>query len=131
MTDPAPDSEMLQFAAKVFNLARQGDTGTLAAYVDAGVPANLCNDKGDTLVMLAAYHGHPQAVSVLLERGADPDRPNDRGQTPLAGAVFKGERAVIEALLDGGADPTAGIPSAVDTARMFGLDDLVARFEGG
>ena len=50
--------------SKVFNLARQGDTGTLAAYVDVGVPANLCNDKGDTLVMLAAYHGHPQTVSV-------------------------------------------------------------------
>ncbi len=127
--EPAPDAAMLQFAAKVFNLARQGDTATLAAYVDAGVPANLCNDKGDTLVMLAAYHGHPQTVSALLERGADPGRPNDRGQTPLAGAVFKGERAVIEALLDGGADPAAGSPSALETARMFGLDDLVALFE--
>jgi uncharacterized protein len=128
--EPVPDSEMLQFAAKVFNLARQGEADTLTAYVDAGVPANLCNDKGDTLVMLAAYHGHPQTVAALLERGADPDRPNDRGQTPLAGAVFKGERAVIEALLVGGADPTAGIPSAVETARMFGLEDLVALFEG-
>jgi ankyrin repeat protein len=128
--EPAPDSAVIQFAAKVFNLAREGDTGALAAYVDAGVPANLCNDKGDTLVMLAAYHGHPQAVSALLERGADPDRPNDRGQTPLAGAVFKGERAVIEVLLDGGADPTVGMPSGVETARMFGLDDLVALFEG-
>jgi ankyrin repeat protein len=128
--EPEPDSEMLEFAAKIFNLAREGDTGTLAAYVDAGVPVNLCNDKGDTLVMLAAYHGHPQAVSALLARGADPGRPNDRGQTPLAGAVFKGERAVIQVLLDGGADPTAGMPSAVETARMFGLGDLVALFEG-
>jgi len=127
--EPAPGPEVLQLAAKVFNLARQGDTGTLAAYVDAGVPANLCNDNGDTLVMLAAYHGHPQTVAALLERGADPDRPNDRSQAPLAGAVFKGERAVIEALLHGGADPTAGTPSAVDTARMFGNDDLVALFE--
>jgi len=128
--EPAPDAALLQFAAKVFNLARQGDAGTLATYVDAGLPANLCNDKGDTLVMLAAYHGHPRTVSVLLERGADPDRPNDRGQTPLAGAVFKGERAVIEALIDGGADPTAGSPSAIETARLFGLDDLVALFQG-
>jgi ankyrin repeat protein len=128
--EPEPDAEMLQFAAKIFNLARQGDTGTLAAYVDAGVPANLCNDKGDTLVMLAAYHGHPQTVSVLLERGADPNRPNDRDQTPLAGAVFKGEQAVIKALIDGGADPTAGSPSAIETARLFGLDDLVALFQG-
>ena len=37
---------------------------------------------------------------------------------------------MIEALLVGGADPTAGIPSAVETARMFGLDDLVMLFEG-
>ena len=128
--EPTDDPEVLQLAAKVFNLARQGGTDTLAAYVDAGVPANLSNDKGDTLVMLAAYHGHPQTVAALLERGADPDRPNDRGQTPLAGAVFKGEQAVIEALLDGGSDPTAGIPSAVETARMFGLNDLVTLFEG-
>jgi uncharacterized protein len=128
--EPEPGAGVLQLAAKIFDLARQGGTETLAAYVDAGVPANLCNDKGDTLVMLAAYHGHPQTVAALLERGADPERPNDRGQTPLAGAVFKGERAVIEALLVSGADPTAGIPSAVETARMFGLDDLVALFEG-
>jgi ankyrin repeat protein len=121
---------VLQLAAKVFNLARQGGTDTLAAYVDAGVPANLSNDKGDTLIMLAAYHGHPYTVAALLERGADPDQPNDRGQTPLAGAVFKGEQAVIQALLDGGADPTAGTPSAVETARIFGNDDLVALFEG-
>jgi hypothetical protein len=128
--EPEPGAEVLQFAAKIFNLAREGGTETLAAYVDAGVPANLCNDKGDTLVMLAAYHGHAQTVTALLERGADPDRPNDRGQTPLAGAVFKGEQAAIEALLDGGADPMAGIPSAIDTARMFGLNDLVTLFQG-
>jgi hypothetical protein len=132
MTDPQepePSPEVLELAAKVFNLARDGDADALAAYVDAGVPVNLSNDKGDTLVMLAAYHGHAPAVAALLERGADPNRPNDRGQTPLAGAVFKGEREVIEALLDGGADPAGGTPSALDTARMFGQDDLVALFE--
>jgi uncharacterized protein len=128
--EPVPDPEVLQLAAKIFNLAREGGTDTLAAYVDAGVPANLSNDRGDTLVMLAAYHGHAQTVTALLKRGADPDRPNDRGQTPLAGAVFKGEQAVVEALLDGDADPAAGTPSAVDTARMFGLNDLVTLFEG-
>jgi hypothetical protein len=128
--EPEPGPEVLELAAKVFNLARDGGTDTLAAYIDAGVPVNLCNDKGDTLVMLAAYHGHAQTVAALLERGADPDRPNDRGQTPLAGAVFKGEPDVIDALLGGGADPAAGTPSAVDTARMFGQDALVARFEG-
>lgn len=78
--------------------------------------------------MLAAYHGHAEAVRALLERGAEADRINDRGQTPLAGAVFKGEEAVIRVLLDGGADPAAGTPSAVDTARMFAKAELLELF---
>ncbi|MEU0136351.1 ankyrin repeat domain-containing protein [Streptomyces sp. NPDC006296] len=123
-----PDPEVVELATKVFDLARRGESGTLAAYVDAGVPANLTNDRGDSLLMLAAYHGHAPAVVALADRGADPDRANDRGQTPLAGAVFKGERAVIDALLAAGADPAAGTPSAVDTARMFGKDDLLELF---
>ncbi|NDZ83785.1 ankyrin repeat domain-containing protein [Streptomyces sp. SID10853] len=124
----APDPEVVELATKVFDLARQGETAALAAYVDAGVPANLTNDRGDTLVMLAAYHGHAATVEALVTRGAEADRANDRGQTPLAGAVFKGEDAVIRALLAGGADPEAGTPSAVDTARMFGKTELVELF---
>ncbi|MDI9885785.1 ankyrin repeat domain-containing protein [Streptomyces sp. HNM0645] len=124
----APDPEVVELASRIFDLARQGDAEALAAYVDAGVPANLTNDKGDSLVMLAAYHGHAGAVTALLARGADADRANDRGQTPLAGAVFKGEDEVIRTLLAGGADPEAGTPSAVDTARMFGKTDLLELF---
>ncbi|GGT77819.1 MULTISPECIES: ankyrin repeat domain-containing protein [Streptomyces] len=123
-----PDPEVVELAGKVFDLARTGDAEALAAYVDAGVPANLTNEKGDSLVMLAAYHGHADAVTALLARGADADRANDRGQTPLAGAVFKGEDEVVRALLAGGANPEAGTPSAVDTARMFGKAELLELF---
>jgi ankyrin repeat protein len=121
----APDPEVVELATKIFDLARQGRTEELAAYVDAGVPANLTNDRGDSLVMLAAYHGHADAVRALLARGAEADRVNDRGQTPLAGAAFKGETEVTRALLEAGADPTAGTPSAVDTARMFARTELL------
>ncbi|MZD07521.1 ankyrin repeat domain-containing protein [Streptomyces sp. SID5785] len=124
----APDSEVVELATKIFDLARRGETEALAGYVDAGVPANLTNDRGDTLVMLAAYHGHPDAVRALVERGAEVNRANDKGQTPLAGAVFKGADAVIRVLLDGGADPAAGTPSALDTARMFGKTELLELF---
>ncbi|WP_324273106.1 hypothetical protein [Blastococcus brunescens] len=37
---------------------------------------NLTNDKGDTLLILAAYHGHPGTVGALLDRG-----PTTRGPT--------------------------------------------------
>ncbi|MFC8196931.1 ankyrin repeat domain-containing protein [Streptomyces sp. NPDC060006] len=124
----APDPEVVELATKIFDLARRGQTEALVAYVDAGVPANLTNDRGDSLVMLAAYHGHADAVRALLERGAEADRINDRGQTPLAGAVFKGEDAVIRVLLDAGADPSAGTPSAEDTARMFAKIELLELF---
>ncbi|MFW0872230.1 ankyrin repeat domain-containing protein [Rhodococcoides corynebacterioides] len=106
-------------------MARAGEATALAAYVDAGVPVDLTNDSGDTLLMLAAYHGHPDAVTALIHRGADVGRANDRGQTPLAGAVFKGEDDVVRALVDAGADPQAGHPSALDAARMFGRDDYL------
>ena len=122
------DPELEEFATKLFDLARAGDTETLRAYVEAGVPANLANDKGDTLLMLAAYHGHAETVAMLAGRGADPDRANDRGQTPLAGAVFKKESAVVRALLDAGADPASGTPSAIDTARMFANDQFLQWF---
>ncbi|MEU3415714.1 MULTISPECIES: ankyrin repeat domain-containing protein [unclassified Streptomyces] len=124
----APDPEVVELATKIFDLARQGQTEALVAYVDAGVPANLTNDRGDSLVMLAAYHGHADAVRALLARGAAADQINDRGQTPLAGAVFKGEADVIKALLESGADPSKGTPSAVDTARMFGKTELLELF---
>lgn len=126
---PEIDPELLELWAKVFAFARAGETASLVAYVEAGIPANLTNDKGDTLVMLAAYHGHAETVSALIELGAEPDRLNDRGQSPLAGAVFKSEPEVIKALLDGGADPKAGQPSAIDTARMFDNTELLALLE--
>jgi uncharacterized protein len=122
----AHDPEVLQLAAKAFDLAREGNTGTLAAYVDAGVPADLADDRGDTLVMLAACHGHARTVAALLARGADPGRVNDRGRTPLAGAVRTGEEAVVRVLLDAGADPHGGTPSAVQTARASGRTELLA-----
>ncbi len=130
---PAPgpagdDTELLDFAAKIFNLARSGNEPGLAAYIDAGIPAGLTNDSGDSLLMLAAYHGHDGLVRLLVQRGADPGRPNDRGQTPLAGAVLKREPGVVQALLEAGADPDAGAPSAAATAAMFGNDDFLAWF---
>ena len=122
------DDDVVELATKLFGLARSGDTATLIAYLDAGIPPNLTNDSGDTLVMLAAYHGHAETVRTLLAAGADPNRANDRGQTPIAGAVFKGETEVVQALLVGGADPTAGQPSAIATAEMFGQTELLALF---
>ncbi|WP_433287711.1 ankyrin repeat domain-containing protein [Micromonospora sp. CA-244673] len=120
------DAETLAFAHRMFDLARAGTTDELAANVDAGLPVNLTNAKGDTLLILAAYHAHPETVGALLSRGADPARTNDRGQTALAAAVFRKNAEAVRALLDAGADPEHGDPSAVETARFFDLPEMLA-----
>jgi ankyrin repeat protein len=124
------DPGVIALAATVFDLAREGDTEQLTAYLDAGVPANLTNDKGDTLLVLAAYRGHTATVAALLERGADHSRANDRGQTPLAAAVFKQSADTVRALLAAGADPDGGQPSARATAHFFDLPEMAALLEG-
>lgn len=121
-----PSEAVLALAGKLFEMARQGDTENLRAYLEAGVPPDLTNEAGDSLIMLAAYHGHADTVQALLDNGADPNRINDRGQSPLAGAVFKGSVDVIHALLQSGADPKLGKPSALETANMFGKAGLLA-----
>ena len=118
--------EELNFLRGVLDLAREGRTTELADVIARGVPVNLTGGSGDSLLILAAYHGHPDTVRMLLEHGADPDRVNDRGQTALGAAVFRQSRTAVELLLHHGADPHAGGRSAVEIAAFFGLDEMAA-----
>jgi uncharacterized protein len=120
------DAETIAFAHRMFDLARAGAADELAGQLAHGLPANLTNDKGDTLLILAAYHNHPPAVAALLAHGADPARVNDRGQTALAAAVFRKNAETVRALLDAGADPSDGSPSAAETAAFFNLPEMAS-----
>lgn len=104
--------------ADVFDAARSGDAAAVCAALDAGLPAASCNDAGDSLLMLAAYHGHDDVVKLLLERGADPDTCNARGQHVLAGVCFKGLAAIARRLLDAGAAPN-GAAGASRSPLMY------------
>jgi len=125
--EPLSD-DLIDFASEVFDVARRGDAAMLDTLLHKGLPPNLRNDKGDTLVMLASYHGHADAVRVLLEHKADPDLRNDNGQTPIAGAAFKGYKPVIETLLAHGADVEGASPdgrTALMIAAMFNRVEMV------
>src|ERR1700694_4668180 len=73
-TPPASelDDDTFEFANAVFDLARAGDSETLGALLGKGLPPNLRNHRGDSLLMLAAYHGHLETVRVLLQHRSDP-----------------------------------------------------------
>lgn len=120
--------EAAAFAAAVFDQARQGDAHMLGRLLESGVPANLRNHKGDTLLMLATYHGHLDAVRVLLRHGADPSIANDKGQLPLAGAAFKGDLGMVRLLLEHGVDPDGcgdDGRTALMMAAMFNRTEIV------
>lgn len=120
--------EVLEFAARMFDMARVGDAEELARYLDAGVSAELTNERGDDLLMLASYNGNLPVVQMLLARGVDVNKMNDRGQTPLAGAVFKGYGEVVKALFEAGASPHKGQPTAVEAAAMFEREAFLELF---
>ena len=126
MSEVPDGRDPVELAHWLFERARAGEAQRLGAYVRAGVPVELTDAAGNTLLMLAAYHGHADAVRVLVKHGARVDAVNDRGQTPLAGAVFKGYADVVRELVAAGADPDLGAPSARATAEFFARPDLAA-----
>ncbi|HEY0001762.1 MAG TPA: ankyrin repeat domain-containing protein [Actinoplanes sp.] len=119
------DEAALDFAHQMFDLARMGAADELGGYLAQGLPANMTNHKGDTLLILAAYHNHPATVAALLAAGADHARVNDRGQTALAAAVFRQNAQTVSTLLAAGANPHDGNPSAIATAEFFKLPEMV------
>lgn len=125
---PQLPPEALELATKIFDFARQGKTPELRQYIDAGIPVNLTNHKGDTLLMLASYYGNLETVKMLLENEADMNVLNDRGQSPIAGAVFKGYEEIVKAMVEKGADVHAGQPNAIDSARMFRREGCLRMF---
>ena len=84
-------------------MARCGDTAELGKMVMAGLPPNLYDSRGNSLLMLAAYNDQAETFTMLIEPGAEVDRRNDYGQTPLGGVAFKGKIAMFILLLGAGA----------------------------
>lgn len=89
--DQAPDDES---ASEAMRLLSQG-----------GVDMNATDDKGRTLLHLAASHGLTPIVDRLIVGGAHVNRGNARGSTPLHFALQNGHDDIARLLVKAGADP--------------------------
>ncbi|KAL9933321.1 hypothetical protein V8E36_008039 [Tilletia maclaganii] len=94
---PALSGATLDFAAKMFDLARAGDL-KLIHYLAAGLPPNLTNQRGDSLLMLAAYHGHEALVSAML--GHPPPESSAATTRSTSESAAEGEEGQQEAVQD-------------------------------
>lgn len=124
----AEEKRYTELQQMALDFARHGETESLAAMLRHGLPVNLADAKGNTLLMLASYNGNEETARMLLECGAEVDCRNDRGQTPLGGVAFKGYEEIVTLLLEHGADIDAdngGGMTPIMFASLFGRSKVV------
>lgn len=92
--------------------------------IDAGVPIDVRNPRGDTVLIVATYAEQEHTVADLVRRGADLDALNTAGQTAISCAVFRKNETLLRMLLDAGADPDAGPLSAIAITEQFALPEM-------
>jgi len=80
------------------NLIKRGDEPALRAALSTGLDANLANQNGWTLLMLAAVEGDLPIARLLLEHGATPGLQNNKSETALTLATHRGFTAFAELL---------------------------------
>lgn len=71
-----------------------------------GGDLNASNNKGETLLCMAALYGYTEAVKILIEAGADVNVKNDEALsfTPLMEATSGKNIEIMRILIDAGAD---------------------------
>jgi len=72
------------------NLIKRGDEAGLREALEHGLDANLVNQNGWSLLMLAAVEGSVPLGRLLLEHGANPALQNNKFETALMLATHRG-----------------------------------------
>ena len=102
--------DALTIDGQLFEAARKGDAGALAALLDEHPGKLHVRNKPYewTLLHAAAWKGHLKAVELLLRRGLDVDvREKGDNTTPMFWAAASGHLEVVRRLADAGGDVTA------------------------
>ena len=119
-----PGDELL---TRIFEHARNGETEAVKMYLDSGYTPNIISPRGDSLLIVAAYHGYPDLVKLVLAQPNVPvDFQNKMGFTALTGASFKGYTDIMQQLIAAGATVNHRNMSG-QTALMFA--SLTGRFD--
>jgi ankyrin repeat protein len=117
-----------------FEAAALGETERLRELLDFDPSlVGAYAPDGFTLLGLAAFFKHPEAVRLLLERGADPNQQARHAEIkayPIHSAAAEGgSTEIVRLLLDAGADVNVEQPggfTALDAAEQAGNTELIA-----
>ena len=90
-------TKKLQYGT-VFEAARCGDTDTVKEYLDLGIPIDLTDEDGRTILHCAAGEGQIKVVELLVERGCSIDPVDNNGWTPSICANAHGRMETLQLL---------------------------------
>ncbi|KAG7505083.1 ankyrin repeat and SAM domain-containing protein 4B [Solea senegalensis] len=65
---------------------------------------NIADEDGMTPTLLAAFHGHVDALQLICSRGGDPNKSDIWGNTPLHHAAANGHMHILSFLVNFGAN---------------------------
>lgn len=103
-----PKSSTGQAFDELLKAVTQGDSRTVATYLNQGLDPNTTDPVGNTILMTAARLGHHELVSLLIERKASVTRRSPFGDTALMVASLKGHLDIVKLLVDKGAEVSHG-----------------------
>ncbi|RYH28339.1 ankyrin repeat domain-containing protein [archaeon] len=91
----------------VFSQARNGRIKRVEESLNLGFPIDAEDEKGTTLLLVAAQNSNKRLAEMLILRGASINHQNSQGNTALHYALaFDPEGALGEYLIEHGADDT-------------------------
>ena len=90
---------------KMREAAKAGDSETIRALVEAGIPVNVVSKTyGNSPLHYACREGRTEAALVLISAKADVNVRNSDSRSPLHWAASNGTASVVRALVEAGAD---------------------------
>lgn len=102
-----PEEKTMDEAVEdIFSFSRHNRVEEIERLLDSGVPVNVRDHFGNTILAIACQNGHKRVLKAALRRGADINSRNYRGNTPLHFCFRYGYGDTLgQYLISKGADP--------------------------